>query len=301
MSKRARGKYERNPRDFYRTPLKATRPLLPYLPAGARFIDPCAGAGDLVDHLTAAGHVCVAAYDTEPQRDDIERRDAMTLDSVASGVMFITNLPWSRTPLHSLIAHLSDRAPLWNLLDSDWAFTRQAEPLLDRCDSIISVARVRWIAGTKYDGYDNASWYRFNRQHSGGPRFYTKHQTHRADAASPASPERRNCTMARKASDPDTVIERQDNAGEPAPQTATPAAPDPFDLQNLLLPQNFHETAGVKKLLRIVPVRKPNKQDSIASIPMKPIAEISLSSSSRRSVRPTSSPAGIWSGSWSRN
>jgi hypothetical protein len=48
----------------------------------------------------------------------------------------------------------------------------------------------------------------------------------------------------------------------PAPEI-TAAAPDPFDLENLRLPQNFSETAGVKKLLRTVPVRRPNKQDFV--------------------------------------
>src|SRR6476620_7032842 len=100
MSKRARFQHERNPRDFYPTPQEAVLPLLPYLPPRTRFVEPCAGAGDLIDHLKAAGHVCVAAYDIEPQRDDIERRDAMTLDAVDPGITFITNLPWTRTWLH---------------------------------------------------------------------------------------------------------------------------------------------------------------------------------------------------------
>jgi hypothetical protein len=44
----------------------------------------------------------------------------------------------------------------------------------------------------------------------------------------------------------------------------TPATPDdPFDLSNLRLSQAFNETAGVKKLLRTVPIRKPNRQDFI--------------------------------------
>jgi len=42
---------------------------------------------------------------------------------------------------------------------------------------------------------------------------------------------------------------------------ATP--PDPFDLGSLCLSQNFLERAGVKKLLRTVPARKPNPQDFI--------------------------------------
>ncbi len=42
---------------------------------------------------------------------------------------------------------------------------------------------------------------------------------------------------------------------------------DPFDLERLVLSQNFAETAGVKKLLTIVPVRKPNAQDFVRTHP----------------------------------
>jgi hypothetical protein len=44
---------------------------------------------------------------------------------------------------------------------------------------------------------------------------------------------------------------------------ATQAAPDPFNLDNLRLSQSFTETAGVKKLLKTVPVHKPNPQDFV--------------------------------------
>lgn len=41
-------------------------------------------------------------------------------------------------------------------------------------------------------------------------------------------------------------------------------APDPFsDLAKLRLDQNYAETAGVKKLLRTVPVRRPGPQDFV--------------------------------------
>jgi hypothetical protein len=43
----------------------------------------------------------------------------------------------------------------------------------------------------------------------------------------------------------------------------TQAILDPFDLNNLRLSQSFVETAGVKKLLRTVPVHKPNPQDYV--------------------------------------
>ncbi|WP_315749580.1 MULTISPECIES: hypothetical protein [unclassified Bradyrhizobium] len=39
--------------------------------------------------------------------------------------------------------------------------------------------------------------------------------------------------------------------------------PDPFDVESLRLSQAFTETADVKKLLRTVPVRKPNPQDFV--------------------------------------
>jgi hypothetical protein len=44
--------------------------------------------------------------------------------------------------------------------------------------------------------------------------------------------------------------------------------PDPFsDLSKLRLDQNYLETAGVKKLLRTVPVRKPGAQDFVRTHP----------------------------------
>jgi len=43
----------------------------------------------------------------------------------------------------------------------------------------------------------------------------------------------------------------------------TAESPDPFDPASLRLDQSFVETAGVKKLLTTVPVRRPNKQDFI--------------------------------------
>jgi hypothetical protein len=45
--------------------------------------------------------------------------------------------------------------------------------------------------------------------------------------------------------------------------TASPPAPDPFDLSLLRLDQSFVESAGVKKLLTTVPVRKPSPQDFV--------------------------------------
>ena len=66
-----------------------------------------------------------------------------------------------------------------------------------------------------------------------------------------------------------------------APDDPTSNAPDPFDLSNLRLPQEFAETAGVKKLLKTVPVHKPNPQDfvhlciqSMNSVKIFPVVEL---------------------------
>jgi hypothetical protein len=49
----------------------------------------------------------------------------------------------------------------------------------------------------------------------------------------------------------------------PATGPDTTQAPDPFDLDNLRLSQSFTETAGVRKLLKTVPVHKPSPQDFV--------------------------------------
>jgi hypothetical protein len=50
---------------------------------------------------------------------------------------------------------------------------------------------------------------------------------------------------------------------DPAVEASTTPNADPFDLTNLRLNQSFTETAGVKKLLTTVPVRKPGRQEFI--------------------------------------
>jgi hypothetical protein len=56
-------------------------------------------------------------------------------------------------------------------------------------------------------------------------------------------------------------------ASKPQPVENVPdkvaAQLDPYDLNNLRLDQSFVESAGVKKLLTTIPVRKPNPQDFV--------------------------------------
>lgn len=161
MGKRSDG-FERRPQDAYDTPLDAVLPLLPFLQPGTAFVEPCAGKGDMVDHLVNHGHRCVGAIDVEPRRGDIRRGDAMRLRWASTSGFFITNPPWTRVLLHGLITHLSRQTPTWLLFDADWMHTIQAASFMPICRRIVSVGRVRWIEGTDSDGKDNAAWYLFD-------------------------------------------------------------------------------------------------------------------------------------------
>lgn len=166
-----RSDFARLPRDFYPTPAEAVRPLLAHLAPGTRFVEPCAGDGALVDHLTAAGHVCVWESDIEPQRSMLQA-DALALHYVSQDCI-ITNPPWDRKVLHPLIVHLSDQAPTWLLFDADWIHTRQAAPFLSRLRRIVSVGRVKWIPDSKMTGKDNCAWHLFDRPSANdAARFY---------------------------------------------------------------------------------------------------------------------------------
>jgi len=166
-----RSSFDRVPRDFYPTPREAVLPLLPHLIAGARFCEPCAGNGALVDALVAAGHRCAAAWDIEPRRADIDQHNALHR-LIGNIDCFITNPPWDRRTLHPMILHFSKQAPTWLLFDADWIHTRQSTPFLPLLQKIVSVGRVKWIPGTKMTGKDNCAWYFFGKSTGEPAKFY---------------------------------------------------------------------------------------------------------------------------------
>jgi hypothetical protein len=168
-----RSEFEREKLDFYPTPYEAVLPLLPYLPEGTRFCEPCAGDGALISHLERHGHICCAAYDVAPQGEGIHQHDASWLmeGDLHRADAIITNPPWDRTPLHQIIERCARLRPTWLLFDADWAHTRQAAPMLDICSHIIAIGRVKWIAGTEGAGKDNSCWYRFDAKHKGPTEF----------------------------------------------------------------------------------------------------------------------------------
>ena len=177
-----RSDFERRPRDYYQTPKAAVTPLLVHIKEeGFTFCEPCAGDGRLILHIEELrpDSECIAAFDIEPQGDeDIAELDAldMTPGHVIGCDYIITNPPWDRTKksgylLHEMIKHFSDLRPTWLLFDADWAYTLQSSKLIQRCEKIVSVGRVKWIEDSAGTGKDNAAWYLFDKNWSEG---YTK-------------------------------------------------------------------------------------------------------------------------------
>lgn len=162
---------------------RAIPPLLAHVPPGTVFAEPCAGAGDLIHLLEAAGLVCDWGMELEPQSTCLRNRwpiavgDALGLTErdLGSATMFISNLPWERSWLHPLIRHLAAIAPLWSLHDASWGFIQKAAPFLPLLTDVVAVGRLKWFEGSKHDPPDDCAWYRFDARKpdpTAPPRFH---------------------------------------------------------------------------------------------------------------------------------
>lgn len=160
-----RSTFPRNKNDAYdTTDPRCVRALLPHLSAAQRFIEPCAGAGDLVRQLEEAGHRCTGAFDIEPRGEGIVKGDATTfsLERHYYGAdLFITNGPWSPELLLPIIFNLFWQLPTWMLLGADFAHNVQSAPYMALCRKIVSIGRVRWEPGSAHQAKDNCCWYLF--------------------------------------------------------------------------------------------------------------------------------------------
>lgn len=161
MSKRSKDKFARIDKEFYPTPYEAAAPVFPYLlREGKTFAEPCAGAFDLVRHITRSEHHrCLYSGDLQTGQDVLNWTCPPEIDFIC------TNPPWDKTrkKMHSIIKHLvAQGKPVWLLLPADWAFTERAVPYMAYCTDIVAVGRVRWIPGTKDKSFDNAAWFRFH-------------------------------------------------------------------------------------------------------------------------------------------
>lgn len=155
-----RSSFERIPRDFYPTPYAAVVPLLAHLKPGTEFVEPCAGNYTLAYSLEMNGHKCMGAWDIEPRHPFVLCADARYRKP---HYMAITNPPWDRPILHSIIEHLSSFGPAWLLFDADWMHTKQSVPFMPYLRKIVSVGRVKWIEDSPFTGKDNCCWYLFDQ------------------------------------------------------------------------------------------------------------------------------------------
>lgn len=168
-----RSSFARRDRDFYPTPAEAIAPLLPHLPDDLSFIEPCAGAGDLVRHLSAPNRRCIWAFDIEPRHESVSGFNAFNMRLFDwPGDFIITNPPWSRDVLHRMIQHFAAQRPTWLLFDADWVHTRQSAPFMSMLRKIVSVGRVKWIADSKMTGKDNCAWHLFDAKSQGVTEFF---------------------------------------------------------------------------------------------------------------------------------
>lgn len=176
-----RSNFERLPRDFYPTPLKAVEPLIPHLPqTDFSYWEPCAGNGALIDHLaelTGGLSHCSRETDLEPQRQDIAREDVFGPGFRLGERRFppdliITNPPWSRKVLHPMIEMFAEIAPTWLLFDANWMFTKQAAAHLPRLRKVVTIGRVKWIEDSKSVGKEDACWYLFDKKGDQPPAFF---------------------------------------------------------------------------------------------------------------------------------
>lgn len=174
-----RSSFPRRASDKYLTPFEATVPLVPFLTPGSTFIEPCAGDGRLVRHLERHGLICVGSFDKEPDSLFVRHGDALVDDLPACDVV-VTNFPWTRELMHPLIDRMMRHAPTWCIHDSDWAHTVYKRlpitvpDLMKHCSHILAIGRVRWIDDTTKKGKDNVCWYRFDINHTTGPKFYPR-------------------------------------------------------------------------------------------------------------------------------
>ncbi|WP_288806285.1 hypothetical protein [uncultured Novosphingobium sp.] len=181
--------------DFYPTiDPRAAQALAAFLPPGTVYAEPCAGAGDLVQLLDVLGLVCDWAMELEPQGDCVRNRwpiargNALQLGAgdVGAATCFVTNPPWNRPMLHALIRHLAAILPTWMLFDASWKHTQQAAALGPICTDIVSVGRLKWFAGSKYDPPDDCAWYRFDARAGSEPAEPTRFHFRRPPAVAGA-------------------------------------------------------------------------------------------------------------------
>lgn len=174
------GKHSDFPRrkydQYYTWDTRAGQAIAPFLEGIETYCEPCAGRGDLIGQLDALGLECLAAYDLDPKRRGILKRNVfkLTKEDLNGAQAFFTNPPWTRKLLHPMIWHLCQLAPTWFIFDSDWLFSLQSQRFMGFCSDIVPIGKMRWIEGSTDDEKGNSAWYRFDAQNEKPTVFHTR-------------------------------------------------------------------------------------------------------------------------------
>lgn len=174
---------------FWPTVKEAIPPLLRHLPKHTTYVEPCAGAGDLIE-LLANNHKCIWASDIAPQycpKRRIERLDAIyvfrDIDSIRrifgawGATHIITNPPFSRhhTPLLcEMIRRFSATLPTWLLLPAGFKYNDYAAEFMPYCEKVVAIGRLKWIEGTEHKSSKDFDWYLFDQDFKGQTQFFYK-------------------------------------------------------------------------------------------------------------------------------
>jgi hypothetical protein len=143
---------------------RAVAALLPHLAPRTRFIEPCAGKGDLVRQLQAAGHLCVSAFDIAPRAEGIGTVDAATWANTAQSrdAIIITNPPFDWAMLHPLLENWRDQVLIsWLLLPAAFMHTHSngRGEVIQRTRKIVSIGRLKWVIPSDNDDTKDYCWY----------------------------------------------------------------------------------------------------------------------------------------------
>lgn len=153
---------------------RAVKALLPHLAPRTRFIEPCAGKGDLVRQLKAAGHICTDAFDIAPRALGIRQQDAGTWAATRAAwdryEIIITNPPFDWPVLRVLLENFAEQLPLsWVLLEASFMHKSRdgrAEQM-QRCRKIVTIGRLKWAAESDDSSTRDYCWYQFG--HTAAP------------------------------------------------------------------------------------------------------------------------------------
>lgn len=158
------GGFERKGRDFYATIDPDAVEFFKYNDIPCRYIEPCAGSGDLCRLLqNYPNHTLHRAFDIEPQADYIEKKDAslLTLEDLEGADLVITNPPYKWEMLKPIMDNLLPKISTWLLLPADTMHNvRMADYINKYCYGVASVGRLYWEEN-KVKGKDNFVWYCF--------------------------------------------------------------------------------------------------------------------------------------------